>query len=47
VKQSAGRCHHGRITKAGPSIARSLVVEATYREQEDVAMLNRNTPAAK
>jgi len=28
VSQSAGRCHHGRITKAGPGNARSLAVEA-------------------
>lgn len=28
VSQSAGRCHHGRITRSGPTIARSLVVEA-------------------
>jgi transposase len=28
VSQSAGRCHHGGITKAGSTIARSLVVEA-------------------
>ena len=28
VSQSAGRCHHGRITKAGSTIVRSLVVEA-------------------
>jgi transposase len=28
VSQSAGHCHHGRITKAGSTIARSLVVEA-------------------
>lgn len=28
VSQSAGRCHHGRITKAGPTLVRSLVVEA-------------------
>jgi transposase len=28
VRQSAGRCHHGGITKAGPGTARSLAVEA-------------------
>ena len=28
VSQSAGRCHHGRITKAGPGNARSLAIEA-------------------
>ena len=28
VSQSAGRCHHGRITKTGSTIVRSLVVEA-------------------
>lgn len=28
VSQSAGRCHHGRITKAGSTVVRSLVVEA-------------------
>jgi transposase len=28
VSQSAGRCHHGRITKAGPANARSLAIEA-------------------
>jgi transposase len=28
VSQSAGRCHHGRITKAGPGTARSLAIEA-------------------
>lgn len=28
VSQSAGRCHHGRITKAGSTIARFMVVEA-------------------
>lgn len=28
VRQSAGRCHHGGITKAGPSTARSLAIEA-------------------
>ena len=28
ISQSAGRCHHGRITKAGPGNARSLAVEA-------------------
>ncbi|MHC4341061.1 MAG: IS110 family RNA-guided transposase [Planctomycetota bacterium] len=28
VRQSAGRCHHGRITKAGSTLVRSLVVEA-------------------
>jgi len=28
VSQSAGRCHHGRITKAGPSHARFLAIEA-------------------
>jgi transposase len=28
VSQSAGRCHHGRITRSGPTIARSLAVEA-------------------
>ncbi len=28
VSQSAGRCHHGRITKAGSTHVRSLVVEA-------------------
>ena len=28
VSQSAGRCHHGRITKTGSSTARSLVVES-------------------
>ena len=30
VSQSAGRCHHGRITKAGPANARSLAVEAAH-----------------
>ena len=28
ISQSAGRCYHGRITKAGPGNARSLAVEA-------------------
>jgi transposase len=28
VSQSAGRCYHGRITKAGPGNARSLAIEA-------------------
>ncbi|MFQ5974673.1 MAG: IS110 family transposase, partial [Alphaproteobacteria bacterium] len=28
VRQSAGRCHHGTITKAGPCTARSLAIEA-------------------
>jgi transposase len=28
VSQSAGRCHHGKITKAGPGNARSLAIEA-------------------
>jgi len=28
VSQSAGRCHHGRITKTGSSTARALAVEA-------------------
>jgi transposase len=28
VSQSAGRCHHGSITKAGPGNARSLAIEA-------------------
>ncbi|MEN8184353.1 MAG: IS110 family transposase [Myxococcota bacterium] len=28
VSQSAGRCHHGRITKTGSTLVRSLVVEA-------------------
>jgi transposase len=28
LNQSAGRCYHGPITKAGPTIARSLVIEA-------------------
>ena len=28
VSQSAGHCHHGRITKAGPGNARSLAIEA-------------------
>lgn len=28
VSQSAGRCHHGPITKAGSTITRSMVVEA-------------------
>jgi len=28
VSQSAGRCHHGSITKAGSSTARSLAIEA-------------------
>jgi transposase len=28
VSQSAGRCHHGRITKTGSSTARHLLVEA-------------------
>lgn len=28
VRQSAGRCHHGGITKAGPSTARALAIEA-------------------
>ena len=28
VSQSAGRCHHGRITKAGSSTGRHLLVEA-------------------
>jgi transposase len=28
VSQSAGRCHHGRITKAGSSSARALAIEA-------------------
>ncbi len=28
VSQSAGRCHHGRITKAGSGNARSLAIEA-------------------
>jgi transposase len=30
VSQSAGRCHHGRITKAGPANARSLAIEAAH-----------------
>jgi transposase len=30
VSQSAGRAHHGRITKAGPSTARSLAIEAAH-----------------
>jgi transposase len=28
LSQSAGRCHHGHITKSGPTLTRSLVVEA-------------------
>jgi len=28
VSQSAGRCHHGSITKAGSSTTRSLAIEA-------------------
>ena len=28
VRQSAGRCHHGGITKTGASIGRSLAIEA-------------------
>ena len=30
IRQSAGRCHHGSITKAGNSTARSLVIEAAH-----------------